>query len=60
MIKVFIANGYNSYTNKEITRAFLRPSEAEQFLEGLTNPKFKCVIADSYIEIINSLLKEAI
>lgn len=60
MVKVFIASGYNSYTNKELTRAFLEPSKASQFLEGLTDPKFKSVIANSYIDLINDILKEGV
>jgi hypothetical protein len=57
MVKVFLASGYNSYTNKQLTRAFLVPTDAEQFLQGLTDPKFKSVMASSYIALINDLLK---
>jgi hypothetical protein len=57
MVKVFLASGYNSYTNKQLTRAFLVPTDAEQFLGGLTDPKFKSVMASSYIALINDLLK---
>ena len=57
MIKVIVANGYNSYTNKQLTRAFLVPTDAEQFLVGLTDPKFKTLTAKSYIDLINHLLK---
>lgn len=59
MVKVFLASGYNSYTNKQLTRAFLTPLDAEKFLVGLTDPKFKSVMASSYIALINDLLKEA-
>lgn len=57
MIKVFIAQGYNSYNNKQLTRAFLAPSEADQFLEGLTDPKVNIFTAKSYIDLLNIFLK---
>jgi hypothetical protein len=57
MIKVIVANGYNSYTNKQLTRAFLVPTDAEQFLVGLTDPKVNILTAKSYIDLINDLLK---
>jgi hypothetical protein len=56
MIKVFVANGYNSYTNKQLKRAFLAPSEAEQFLVGLTDPKVNILTAKSYIDLINDFI----
>lgn len=59
MIKVFIATGYNSYTNKELTKAFLAPSDADQFLEGLTDPKLNIFTANSYIDLLNTFLKGA-
>lgn len=59
MVKVFIASGYNSYTNKSITRAFLEPSKAVSFLEGLTHPKLKPMTAQSYLDLLNIFLKEA-
>ena len=59
MVKVFIAQGYNSYTNKQLVKAFLVPTDAEQFLKGLTDPKFKSIIAKSYIDVLNMFLKGA-
>lgn len=59
MVKVFIATGYNSYTHKTLTKAFLVPSEAEQFIEGLTNPSINIFKAKSYMELLNSFLKGA-
>lgn len=58
MVKVFIATGYNSYTHKNMARAFLEPSKAESFLEGLTNPKFNTFTANSYIDLLNIFLTE--
>lgn len=57
MVKVFIATGYNSYTNKQLARAFLAPSEADQFLEGLTDPKVIEFKHNSYIDLLNEFLK---
>lgn len=59
MVKVFIATGYNSYTNKQLARAFLSPSDADQFLEGLTNPILSTFTANSYIDLLNEFLKGA-
>jgi hypothetical protein len=33
------------------------PTDAEQFLQGLTDPKFKTLTAKSYIDLINDVLK---
>lgn len=57
MVKVFIATGYNSWTNKQLTKAFLVPSEAEQFIQGLTNPSLNIFTAKSYIDLLNTFLK---
>lgn len=59
MIKVFIATGYNSYTNNQISKAFLAPSDADQFLEGLTDPKLIEFKHKSYIDLLNEFLKGA-
>ena len=57
MIKVFIAQGYDSYNNKQLTRAFLEPEKAVQFLEGLTDSKTIIFTAKSYIDLLNTFLK---
>lgn len=57
MVKVFIASGYDSYNHKTLTRAFLAPSEAESFLNGLTDPTIQVFTGKSYIELLNSFLK---
>lgn len=59
MVKVFIATGYNSYTNKQLARAFLSPSDADQFLEGLTDPRLNTFTAKSYVDLLNEFLKGA-
>ena len=57
MVKVFIASGYNSWTNKTITKAFLAPSDADEFLNGLTEPVLQVFNAKSYIDLLNEFLK---
>ena len=57
MIKIFIAQGYDSYTHKTLTRAFLVPSEAEAYIVNLTDPSVNVFTAKSYIELINTFLK---
>jgi hypothetical protein len=57
MKKVFIASGYNSWTNKDIIKAFTSENEAEKWIEGLTNPHIHVIGYKSTIELVNHLLK---
>ena len=57
MIKVLISQGYDSYNNKQLTRAFLEPEKAVQFLEDLTDTKTMVLTSTSYIELLNTFLK---
>ncbi len=57
MKKLYIASGYNSYTNKEIRQAFNSEVEADEFLEGLTDPRIQVVAYKSTVELINHLIK---
>jgi hypothetical protein len=59
MVKIFIAKGYDSYSHKTLTKAFLVPSEAEAYLINLTDPSVNVFTAKSYIELINAFLKGA-
>jgi hypothetical protein len=59
MKKLYIATGYNSYTNKEIRQAFNSEDEADKFLEGLTDPRIQVIAYKSTVELINHLLKGA-
>jgi hypothetical protein len=59
MKKLYIASGYNSYTNKEIRQAFNSEAEADKFLEGLTDPRIQVISYKSTVELINHLLKGA-
>ena len=57
MKKLFIAKGYNSYTNKELLKAFTTEQEADKFLEGLTDPHITIMSYKSTIQLINHFLK---
>jgi hypothetical protein len=57
MKKVFIASGYNSWTNKDIIKAFTSENEAEKWIEGLTNPHINIIGYKSTIDLVNHLLK---
>jgi hypothetical protein len=57
MKKLYIANGYNSWSNKEISKAFSNEAEADKFLEGLTNPKILVISYKSSVDLVNHLLK---
>ena len=59
MNKVFIASGYNSWTNKQLTRAFKNEDNADQFMQGLTNPHVQVIAYKNTVELINLFLKEA-
>lgn len=59
MKKLFIASGYNSYTNKEMRKAFNNESDADQFINGLTDPHLQVIAYKSTPELINHFLREA-
>jgi hypothetical protein len=59
MVKIFIAKGYDSYTHKTLTKAFLVPSEAEAYLVNLTDPSVNTFTAKSYIDLLNAFFKGA-
>lgn len=59
MVKIYIASGYNSWTNKEIRKGFVNRLEADNFLQGLTDPHVHVISGKSYIDIFNSLIKGA-
>ena len=59
LMKLYIANGYNSYTNNQLIKAFSSEAEASQFLNGLTDPKLQVISYKSTIDLVNDLLKAA-
>jgi hypothetical protein len=57
MKKLFIANGYNSYTNQELIKAFATEQEADKFLEGLTDPHITIMSYKSTVQLLNYYIK---
>jgi hypothetical protein len=55
--KIYITKGYNSYTNKELIKAFSTEKEADSFMEGLTDPHLIVVKYKSTLDAVNFLLK---
>jgi len=56
MNKLFIAKGYNSWTNKEILRAFKSEQEADAFINGLTDPHIHIMTYKNTTDLVNALL----
>jgi hypothetical protein len=56
MRKIYIATGYNSWANKELHRAFKTEQEADQFINGLTDPHLVVMSYNSTTELVNALL----
>lgn len=56
MKKVYIANGYNSWVNKDIIRAFTTEKEADTFIQGLTNPHIQVLSYKNTTQLVNALL----
>lgn len=57
MKKIYIATGYNSYTNQALLKAFTSQAEADKYLEGLTDPKINVMGYKSTADLVNKLLK---
>lgn len=55
MKKIYIATGYNSYTNKALLKAFTSQSEADKYLEGMTDPKINVMGYKSTADLVNKL-----
>lgn len=56
MNKVFIASGYNSWTNKPSSRAFSTEQEANSFINELTDPRIHTITYNTVIDLTNYLL----
>lgn len=56
MKKIYIVKGYNSWTNNQLIRAFSSESEADKFLEGLTDPHIQVLGYKSTAQLVNTLL----
>ena len=56
MRKLYIAKGYNSWNNKELHRAFKTEKEADQFMNGLTEPHLVVMSYNTITQLVNALL----
>ncbi len=56
MKKLYIAKGYNSWTNKELIRSFESEQEADSFIQGLTDPHIQVIGYKSTTQLVNTLL----
>lgn len=57
MKTIYIVTGYNSFTQKDIRRAFSTEKEAELFSQGLTAPSVNVFKYKSTVELINHFIK---
>ena len=60
MNSIYLAKGYNSWTNRTIKKIFKDYTEANEFLQvqGLTDSSVKMYSANNFIEAVNLLLRE--
>lgn len=56
MKKVYIARGYNSWTNKTMAKAFASEKEADAFVQGLTDPHIQVLGYKSTAQLLNYFL----
>jgi len=56
MKKLYIAKGHNSWANKSVLKAFNSEKEADQFIQGLTDPHIQILAYKSTTQLINHLL----
>ena len=56
MKNIYIARGYNSWTQKESVRAFSTEKEADTFIQGLTDPKIQVIRYKSSAQLLNYLI----
>ena len=57
MKKIYVTKGYNSWTNKELIKAFNNEQEANSFIEGLTEPHIQVINYKNTADLVNHLLK---
>lgn len=56
MKTMYIAKGYNSWTQKESVRAFPTEEQADAFIQGLTDPKIQVIRYKSSAQLLNFLI----
>lgn len=57
MKTIYIASGYNSWTQKTIHKAFATRQEADKFLEGLTSPMLQALKYKNTADLVTNLLR---
>jgi hypothetical protein len=57
MKTIYIASGFNSLSNKSMVRAFATKGEADQFLQGLTDPILQVMTYKNTVDLLNAFLK---
>lgn len=50
MITIYFVQGYSSWNNKELKRAFKTIDEANAFSVGITDPKFMGLELNQYLK----------
>jgi len=58
MYKLYLAKGYNSWTNRALKRVFKTYEEAHKLCEGLTDSSVNFYNADNQVDAFNLLLRE--
>ena len=56
MKKLYIARGYNSWVNKPLVKAFNTEKEADQYIQGLTDPHIQVLAYKNTTQLVNYLL----
>lgn len=57
-MKIYLVTGHNSWTNKEVIRAFASETEASDFMIGLSNPCLHVVKYKKTVDLVNALLSK--
>ena len=56
MKKLYVARGYNSWANKPLVKAFNSEKDADQYIQGLTDPHIQVLAYKSTTQLVNYLL----
>lgn len=57
MQHLYFVEGFNSWDNNNVKRAFNTKAEADSFANGLTNPKITYWTGKAKLDAFNNLLK---
>ena len=56
MVRLYLAKGHNSWTNKDCMRVFSTRDEAESYTVGLTDWDVKCFSGKKTCDAVNQLV----